>query len=95
MSPERLAVAKAKLAENKGKTSSRGSRHAKERAQNMRQLYMAGAATGREETQEVLNNHHNIKQNTMISSLEDNWEQEAEKLYQWTQELTFEKTFDI
>ena len=56
----------------------------------MRQMYTRGAT---EETLDPAGGGR-LKQNTFVS-IEENWEQEAEQLFKWSQELSFEKTMDI
>ncbi len=86
-SPQKMSSARASILEERPKISSRGSKQAKERAKTMRDMYLksrdgAGIQSIR-------------KQNTMVSSMEENWEQEAEQLFKWSQELSFEKTLDF
>lgn len=92
MSPSKMTSARASLLEReKTRNSSRGSKQARERAASMRQMYTRGAT---EDTLQTTGGRTGGKQNTFVS-IEENWEEEAEQLFKWSQELTFEKTMDI
>jgi hypothetical protein len=59
------------VSDNAPQGSSRGSKRAKNRANSMREMYMSRSG----------------KENTFMDLYEDEWEEEAQRLYQWSQEL--------